>query len=84
MPANSHAVSWHRAGPGSAGVPIPGLEVGDIRDRARVVSSTLLMSQRIRVGTVALRAGIVGHVFTDEQYRGRGLASVLMPRLARS
>ncbi len=74
----SPEVVWSSAAdvPESAG--IVGMEKGAVLDNGREVSSTLLMTQAIRVGCARLRAGIVGHVFTAEDQRGKGLAATLM------
>jgi hypothetical protein len=68
-------VRWQRLG--------EGLEKAVLVDGGREASWLHFESQRIRIGRAPVRAGIVGHVFTLEERRGRGLGRVVMEEALR-
>ena len=78
MGSGNSGVEWSSATHFPEASGMPDMEKGAIVENGRDVSSTLLMTQTIRVGCARLRAGIVGHVFTAEDQRGKGLANTVM------
>jgi hypothetical protein len=78
MTVSERKVEWSSAAHMPEAAGMPDMMKGAIIEDGREVSSTLLMTQTIRIGCARLRAGIVGHVFTAEDQRGKGLAGAVM------